>query len=190
MADLMLLTATTEVAAALVVGATAATTGAALPPLETVSHVNLERFMGKWFVIANIPTFVEKNAYNAVERYRMSPDGTIDTSFYCRKGGFDGPPKVYRSRAYVLDDGSNAIWGMQFLWPFKADYRITYLSDDYSQAVIGRDKRDFVWVMARKPRISNKHYDAILARLEQQGYDLAKIEKVPQHWERNPDATE
>ena len=191
MADILSLTAATDLATALALGATTPASGSAEPPaLETVRHVNLERFMGKWFVIANIPTFVEKHAYNAVERYRLSPDGTIDTSFYCRKGGFDGPRKVYRSRAFVLDDGSNAVWGMQFVWPFKADYRITYLSDDYSQTIIGRDKRDFVWVMARKPRISRSDYDAILARLERQGYDLAKIEKVPQHWERRPHVRE
>jgi apolipoprotein D and lipocalin family protein len=186
MDSLITLAAATDFATVLAAGATALAKGSAeLPPIETVRRVDLERFMGKWFVIANIPTFVEKHAYNAVERYRLSPDGTIDTSFYCRKGGFDGPRKVFRSRAYVLDE-SNAVWGMQFLWPFKADYRITYLSDDYTQTVIGRDKRDFVWVMARQPRVSESDYDAILARLERQGYDLAKIEKVPQHWERRP----
>jgi apolipoprotein D and lipocalin family protein len=33
-------------------------------PLETVDYVDLQRFMGDWYVIANIPTFLEKNAYN------------------------------------------------------------------------------------------------------------------------------
>jgi apolipoprotein D and lipocalin family protein len=35
--------------------------------------VDLERFMGDWYVIANIPTFIEKGAHNAVEGYQMVP---------------------------------------------------------------------------------------------------------------------
>ena len=51
------------------------------PPIHTVDSVDLERFMGDWYVIANIPTFIEKNAYNAVESYRLAEDGTIETTF-------------------------------------------------------------------------------------------------------------
>ena len=52
----------------------------------------------------------------------------------------------------VVDTRSNAIWTMRFIWPFEADYRIAYLSPDYSQVIIGREKRDYVWIMARTPR--------------------------------------
>ena len=50
---------------------------AALPPLKTVAHVDLPRFMGDWYVIANIPTFIEKGAHNAMESYRLDEDGTL-----------------------------------------------------------------------------------------------------------------
>ncbi|MGD8680168.1 MAG: lipocalin family protein, partial [Lysobacterales bacterium] len=126
---------------------------ASLPPLETVDHVDLERFMGDWYVIANIPTFIEEDAYNAVESYRLEDDGTVATTFTFRKGGFDGPEKEYHPRGYVLDRQTNALWGMQFIWPFKGDYRIIYLTDDYSVTVIGRNKRDYVWLMARSPTL-------------------------------------
>lgn len=61
---------------------------AAMPPLETVDQVDLQRFMGDWYVIANIPTFVEKGAHNAVESYSLDEDGSIATTFTFRKGGF------------------------------------------------------------------------------------------------------
>ena len=57
-----------------------------VPEMETVENVDLERFMGDWYVIANIPTFLEKDAYNAVETYRLDDDGSIDTTFTYRKG--------------------------------------------------------------------------------------------------------
>ena len=123
------------------------------PALDTVRHVDLERFMGDWYVIANIPTFIEEGAHNAVESYRLDDDGTIATTFTFRDGGFDGPRKAYHPRGFVRDTASNAVWGMQFVWPFKADYRIAYLSPDYSHTVIAREARDYVWIMARTPSI-------------------------------------
>ncbi|MGD8520668.1 MAG: lipocalin family protein [Desulfobacterales bacterium] len=150
-----------------------------LGPIHTVPYVDLNRFMGDWYVIANIPTFIEKDAHNAVESYRLAEDGTIDTTFRFNKGGFDGPLKTYNPRGYIQDEASNAVWGMQFIWPFKAEYRIIFLSKDYTTTVIGRSKRDYVWIMARAPAISDAQYAAILNFLQEQGYDISKVQKVP-----------
>ena len=151
-------------------------------PIVTVEHVDLQRFMGDWYVIANIPTFVEKGAHNAIESYRLDDDGSIATTFTFRKDSFDGKQKTYTPRGFVLDTDSNAIWGMQFVWPFKGDYRIVYLDEGYTQTVVGRQKRDYVWIMARSPAIPDADYQRILAMLAGQGYDVTKIEKVPQRW--------
>ena len=150
-----------------------------LKPIYTVESVDLKRFMGDWYVIASIPTYIEKDAYNAVESYRLDDDGTVATTFKFNKGGFDGPLKIYTPSGFIQDITSNAVWGMQFFWPFKAEYRIIYLTDDYSQTVIGRSKRDYVWIMAREPSIPNEDYDRILQFLTEQGYKLDKLRKIP-----------
>lgn len=151
-------------------------------PISTVNYVDLRRFMGDWYVIANIPTFIEREAYNAVESYELNEEGHIETTFSFNKGSFDGDRKVYEPTGYVKDEASNAVWGMQFIWPFKADYRIVYLNDDYSVTVIGRNKRDYVWIMARQPTIPAGLYTELLAMLETEGYDISQIQKVPQQW--------
>ena len=152
-------------------------------PIHTVEYVDLERFMGDWYVIANIPTFIETGAHNAVETYRLDDDGTIATTFTFRKDGFDGEQKTYTPRGFVRDDGSNAVWGMRFVWPVKADYRIVWLDESYSQTVIGRNQRDYVWIMAREPTIPDADYRKIVAFLGEQGYDTSKIQRVPQRWD-------
>jgi apolipoprotein D and lipocalin family protein len=152
------------------------------PSLKTVEYVDLERFMGDWYVIANIPTFVEKGAHNAVESYRLDTDGTVATTFTFRKDAFDGPEKRYTPRGFVVDRQTNAQWEMQFIWPFKGDYRITYLAEDYSQTVIGRDKRDYVWVMAREPEITDSDYQRLVSHVRDSGYDVGLLQKVPQQW--------
>jgi apolipoprotein D and lipocalin family protein len=152
------------------------------PEMKTVDHVDIDRFMGPWYVIANIPTFLEKGAHNAVETYRLNDDGSIATNFTYRKGAFDGKLKEYNPKAFVLDKETNARWGMRFVWPIKADYRIVYLDDDYSQTVIGRQDRDYVWIMARTPTISDSDYDGLVALVESLGYDISKLQRVPQRW--------
>ena len=152
------------------------------PEMKTVDHVDIERFMGPWYVIANIPTFLEKEAHNAVETYTLNDDGTIATNFTFRKGGFDGKVKEYNPKAFIQDDESNALWGMRFVWPIKADYRIVYLDDDYSMTIIGRQSRDFVWIMARTPTISDRHYDELVSMVDSLGYDTSKLERVPHRW--------
>ena len=156
------------------------------PPLALAPSVDLPRFMGDWYVIASIPTFIEEGAHNAVESYRLADDGTIETTFTFRKDGFDGEQKRYTPRGFVKDGTSNAVWGMQFVWPIKSDYRIVYLTPDYAQTVIGREKRDYVWIMSRTPQIPQSDYQRILQLLATQGYEVSRIRKVPQRWDERP----
>jgi apolipoprotein D and lipocalin family protein len=152
-----------------------------IPPIEPVESVDLERFMGDWYVIANIPTAIEKEAYNAVESYEHKGGGEVATTFTFRKGGFEGPKKTYTPTGFVKSE-SNAVWAMQFIWPIKADYRIIYLNDDYSQTVIGRNKRDYVWIMARTPAIPEADYELLVEFVDSVGYDIAGLQRVPQLW--------
>ena len=153
-----------------------------LPPIANEPKVDLERFMGDWYVIANIPTSIERGAHNAVESYRLDSDGSIATTFTFRDGAFDGELKRYCPRGFVRDDPSQAIWGMQFIWPIKADYRIVYVSPDYQRTIIGRQKRDNVWIMARTPQISEAELQDLRERVAQQAYDMSKLQAVPQQW--------
>ena len=150
-------------------------------PLETVERVDLDRFMGDWFVLASIGTFIERGAYNAIETYELNRDGSIATQFRFRRGGFDGPLRTLHPIGYVTNE-NNAVWGMQFLWPFRADYRVLHLDDDYQTTVIGRNARDYVWVMARTPSVSEVKYAQMVELIEDSGYDISKLKRVPQRW--------
>ena len=148
-------------------------------PLKTVDYVDIQRFMGDWYVIANIPTFLEKNAYNPVESYRLDEDGSIATTFSFNSNSFDGEEKVYNPRGFILNTTTNAEWGMQFVWPIKADYRIVYLDEDYQHTVIGRNNLDYVWIMARQPKISEKMMKQLTLLVSSLGYDSKLLELAP-----------
>ncbi len=145
-------------------------------PLETVDYVDLQRFMGDWYVIANIPTFLEKNAYNPIESYALDTDGSIATTFSFNADSLEGEKKVYYPRGFIKNTDTNAEWGMQFIWPIKADYRIVYLDSNYQYTVIGRSKRDYVWIMARNPTISAKMLSELTQFVASIGYDIDQLE--------------
>lgn len=138
--------------------------------------------MGDWYVIANIPTILEKNAVNAIEAYRLNSKGEIETTFTFRKNTPDGKVKVYKPTGLVFNTVSNAEWRMQFLWPFKLPFLIIDLPEDYSHTVIGHPSRNYVWIMSREPAIPEEIYDQIITRLNQVGYDTSMIKKVTQEW--------
>jgi len=167
-------------AAAVLIAASLAACAPALPPIATASQVDLPRFMGRWHVIASTPTFLDRDAHDAIEAYRLDPDGTIDTTFTFRRGSPTGDEKRYTMRAFVQDKGTNAVWEMQFVWPFRADYRIVHVSPDYRLTVVGREKRDYAWIMARTPTIPDADYNALVRLLADQGYDTATLRRVPQ----------
>ena len=149
------------------------------PPMATVDKVDLQRFMGDWYVIANIPTFLEQGAHNPVESYALNADGTIATTFTFNADSFEGEKKIYHPKGFIRNTESNAEWGMQFIWPIKADYRIVYLDDDYQFTVIGRNSRDYVWIMARNAQIPDQIYGELRDFVIDLGYDPELLQKAP-----------
>ncbi|MHC4091952.1 MAG: lipocalin family protein [Planctomycetota bacterium] len=158
-----------------------------MPPLEATDRkVDLERFMGDWYVVGfipvTIPFFSEEGAHNGVESYRLTEEGVIETTYTFRKSGFDGPEKRFTPKGWVYDRETNAEWRMQFLWPFKAAYLIVYIDDSYQETIIGVPSRKYVWIMTRDPNVSEAEYQELLNRVAAAGYDTERVQRVPQQW--------
>ena len=154
-----------------------------LAQLETVEYVDLQKFMGDWYVIANIPTFIEKGAVNAIESYRLDSKGRIKTTFTFRKDSVSGTEKRYSPTGFIYNRETNAEWRMQFLWPFRSPFLIIDLDDDYSYTVIGIPSRKYVWIMAREHKMSEGLYNKIISNLEKVGYDITQIKRINQEWD-------
>ena len=52
-----------------------------------------------------------------------------------------------------------------------------------SYTVIGVPNLKYVWIMSRKPELSDETYKNILDKLQNLGFDLSKIKKVVQSWD-------
>lgn len=148
------------------------------PQLETVEQLELQRFMGDWHVLGHIPTFLEADAYNAVETYTLNDDRTVDVQFRFNEGALAGPVKNYDAKAYV-DKNQQGLWDVQFLWPFTADYRVAYIDSEYQYTIVARKARDYVWIMGRSPQVSEPVMLDLIQKVRDLGYDLKDFRRVP-----------
>ena len=150
--------------------------------IRTADRVDLERFAGQWYVIASIPTPIDRDACNATEHYRIRDDGTVDATYSFNRGSADGRALKIRRTGIVRDDGSNAVWDIRFAGPIAADYRILYVDDDYGDAIVGRNRRDYAWVLSRQAEMPSELLFEHVRRLREAGYDSSRVRTVPQVW--------
>jgi apolipoprotein D and lipocalin family protein len=158
-----------------------------VPPLEAMDRkVDLELFMGDWYVIGFIPItlpfFSEEGAHNGVESYHLADGGLIETTYTFRDGAFEGPEKRMTPKGWVYNEETNAEWRMQFLWPFKAAYLILYLDQDYQRTIIGVPDRSHVWIMSRDPQLTETAYQRMLDHAGGLGFEIDRVKRVPQRW--------
>lgn len=147
---------------------------------ETVKHVSLARYAGKWYEIASFPHSFQKGCFGTTATYTLRSDGGLDVVNRCRKGSLKGREEIVRGRARVVDPRSNAKLQVSFFWPFWGDYWIVDLAPDYSYAVVGHPSRNYLWILSRKPQMDETTYAAILDRLKAAEYDVGRLQKTEQ----------
>lgn len=150
------------------------------PPLRTVQHVDLDRYVGDWYIFAHIPYSLEKGKVGTMDHYAKRPDGRLDNVYRFRKETLDAPLEEWRGVATVTNTQTNAEWKVQFIWPMSVPYLIIDLDKNYQWAALGYPDRKLAWVLSRKPTLDEKVYQGILKRMQDQGYDTKKLVKVPQ----------
>ncbi len=151
-----------------------------LDPPRTVSHVDLERYLGTWYEIASFPQRFQEGCTATTATYSRRGDGEIDVVNRCRKGTPEGPEDSATGRARVVDATSNAKLEVTFFWPFWGDYWVIGLGDDYDYAVVGSPSRDYLWILAREPVMAPDRYDAIVAEVKAQGFEVERLRRTVQ----------
>jgi apolipoprotein D and lipocalin family protein len=131
---------------------------------------------------------VDKAAHNAVEHYYLNAENEVETTYRFRDGSFTGELKTFTPTGFPrADDPSNARWKMQFIWPFKADYVILHVDEDYQTTIIGHPNRKYAWIMDRSTEIDEGVYEEMMAKLEKAGFDRSVIQPLPHDWSNETD---
>ncbi|KNC73843.1 hypothetical protein SARC_13599 [Sphaeroforma arctica JP610] len=146
---------------------------------KTVDNFDVDRFMVDHRVLYATLTPKDKNAHNPMECYTKDVSGTIHLTYKFNEESFDGPEKVMRGKAWPTDISS--FWKLQFVWPFKADYLVTYQSDDKNLTVVTVPSKDYVWLMSKNGYEKELEVKKALNWLTVNGYPMDDVKKLPRN---------
>jgi apolipoprotein D and lipocalin family protein len=149
-------------------------------PLALAPHVDLSRYAGRWYIIANIPYFAERGNVGSYFDVSFKPDDKLTDLYTGRSHSFDAPPKTYTMNGYVVPDTGNARWRESPFWPLYLSYLILYVDPDYRYALVGYPGRGYGWILSREPQMDDATYESLLKKFQDQGYDTSLFRKVPQ----------
>jgi apolipoprotein D and lipocalin family protein len=148
--------------------------------LELAPQVDLDRYMGRWYIIANIPYVAERGYVGSYVEYRRRDDGRIDDFYFGRKKSFELPITEHDLVDDVVADTQNAKWRACWFGPICFSYLILYVDPDYRYALIGYPGKELGWIFARDAEVDEATYRSLLARFDAQGYDTSLFRRVPQ----------
>ena len=142
-------------------------------------EVELSRYLGRWYEIARMPSWFEKDLVGVTATYTLKDNGEIEV----RNAGFDktlsGERKESVGRAWIPDPAQSGRLKVSFFGPFAGDYVVFELDPEYRYALVGSSK-DLFWILSREPQMDEGLYLELLAKAEAAGYDLEKLIKVEQ----------
>jgi apolipoprotein D and lipocalin family protein len=173
------------VAAGVVVAAASCSNGPPNPnpradtPLQSVP-VDLPRYMGRWFVIANIPYFAERDFVGTQVEWVLRPDGRIDDIFLGRKKGFEAQQTRHQFLDTVKPGSGGGEWSVRLFWPIHVTQMTLWVDPDYRYTILGYPNKKLGWIFSRDPMMSDDTYRALLSRLDAMGYDTTRFRRVPQ----------
>lgn len=148
--------------------------------VQTVPFVDLTKYVGKWYEIASFPQFFQKGCTCTTAEYTATDKDYITVENRCNKNSIDGKQSYIKGKVFVEKNTGNAQLKVQFFWPFKADYWIIDLADDYSYAVVSNPSKNNLWILSRTPTMNETIYQQIISRLEKKGFELSKLQKTTQ----------
>ena len=145
---------------------------------KTVSFVDLNRYLGKWYEIASIPTWFQKGCIKTEANYSLNDDGTIKVVNTCIR---DEKESKAVGEAYIVDRLTNSKLKVTFFWPFYGDYWIFALHQNYEWALVGGRDGKTLWVLSREKTMSDAVYSQILDKIQVLGFDPNLLKKTTQN---------
>jgi len=145
------------------------------PPLNVYPSVDLNKYLGEWYEIALFPYKYEKCCFNTKAIYSLNEDGTIKVLNICNKNSQHGQLETAEGKAFIVDKETNAKLKVQFAWPFKGDYWILDVGENYEYALVGNPSRDNLWILSRTAKINGNSLKKLKGIATREGFDINKL---------------
>ncbi len=149
--------------------------------MKTVKNVSIEKYMGTWYEIARYPHRFEKDLVGVTATYELKENGKIKVINKGYQDSLNGKLKVAKGKAKIPNPNDPGKLKVAFFLFFYADYYILELDTvNYQYALIGSSSPNYLWILSRTPEMKEETYQMLLEKAKERGYDLSKLQKVPQ----------
>ncbi|NYH14151.1 lipocalin family protein [Paraburkholderia bryophila] len=143
--------------------------------------IDLERYMGRWYVIADTPFLSEHDYVGSYDEWTLHDDGTIDDQYLGRRHGFDQPVTGSDFVAKVISGTGNTQWRVGLIWPFEVVVVTAYVDPAYRYSIRCMADGNMVWVLSRTAAMDDATYADMLARLATMGFHIDRVRRVLQN---------
>lgn len=141
---------------------------------QPLSHIDYQKFAGKWYSLYSIPTFLDKHWRQTIETYTLADDEHFEVLTTYHVNG-KSEEKSIKSKLFFDHKKPDGDMKAQFLWPFKAGYWVIELAEDYSYVVVGHPDHKYLFIMAREPHMEPELLRGIIERCREKGYETGDL---------------
>lgn len=153
--------------------------------VTTVDQVNLPKYAGKWYEMARLPMFFQRNcARNVTATYSLNADGTVKVDNRCVKNNGEQIGSV--GEAHVVDTTNSKLkvtflpnW-LRWLPVGQGDYWILKLDANYQTVLVGSPNRKYLWILSRQPQLDEQTYLSYVEAARKQGFDITQLQRTVQ----------
>lgn len=152
------------------------------PPagVTPVSAFDVQRYAGDWYEIARLDHRFERGLTHVRATYGLQGDGTVKVI----NRGYDparGEWRVARGKARFLGDRTQGSLEVSFFGPFYGGYHVIALDQEgYRWSLVAGPDRDYLWILARDPRLDDAVRQQLLKKASELGFDVQKLIWVEQ----------
>jgi apolipoprotein D and lipocalin family protein len=150
------------------------------PLLNTVSDVDISKYLGTWHAVARIPNRFEKDCLQSKAEYSLNSDGTLGVTNSCPTK--EGKTLKVIGKAWVSSESNAKLkvgffkilgWYPEFA---RGDYWIIGLGPldaekNYSYSVVGEPSRKYGWILSRNTSLEKASLDEAFEILEKEHYE-------------------
>lgn len=155
-------------------------------PVKTIPSLDVQRYMGAWYEIAKFPNWFQRKCISDTKAvYSARADGTLRVLNSCKSAdgnlleaegtarqiGAKDSPKLEVRFAPAWLSFLPLVWG---------DYWVIDLDPQYQIAVVSDPRREYLWILSRTPQLDKKVYEDVLQRIQNQQFDISKLEPTSQ----------
>lgn len=143
--------------------------------ITPVKGFDKDRYLGTWYEIARLDHSFEKGLSKVSAQYTLRDDGGIKVV----NRGYSAEDEEWQNaegKAFFVDDPDTGHLKVSFFGPFYASYVVFELDKtNYDYAFVTGYNKDYLWLLARSPDISEELKQRFLTTVKNNNYDLNEL---------------